>query len=263
MFFISDTFKNFPLSGNAPKVCGSLNCLTADLAESPSNIPNVHFSRSPLDFASISFNILAVERFLLSFLSRDLSSANFFRSIQSSMEATISELKICLIILSETIWVDPNSFDSVINFSFVCDENAGLITVQFINKDMWFFISDGFISTLCFLNINCLSLSTVCPIIKLTWVPPSFVSIELTKDIVLNPESEGAKDISQSSDLSYIFPSVYKSAYCLNVLKLIFSLLNTILRLVLHAAISISLFLIICIWVSFHPIISNLEKSGI
>jgi len=114
-------------------VSAVLYFLNAPAAESPSNNPNEHFHLS-LPLASISFSTLILDNFLFNSLCSLLSSAFFFCSIQSNIELTISDLRIDCTNLALTSNVVPNSLTSVINFSFVCDENDGLITVESKNK---------------------------------------------------------------------------------------------------------------------------------
>ena len=196
------TFTNLPLSGNAPCIFGFLYCLNADDAESPSKIARVQLLLSPLFFASINFTTFFLSKPLFNFLSLDLSSAACFCLIQSNTDWIISEFKTCLSVLSESTWILPKSLGSVINFSFVWDEKAGLIIVLLIKRYKWFFSSDGFTSTLCFLLILSLRNCVICQVMLSTCLPPSFVSTEFTNEIALNPEVEWPIPICQFSDCS-------------------------------------------------------------
>ena len=103
--------------------------------QSPSNILNEHFHLS-FPLASINLSTFILDNFLFKSLCNLLSSAIFFLSIQSNTDSIISDFKIDLINLSLTLNSNPNSFISVINFSFVCDEKDGFTTVEFINKNI-------------------------------------------------------------------------------------------------------------------------------
>ena len=119
-------YSNYPSNGEtlAPGVIGTTNYLRITVAD------------DGVGAGPINLSTFILAKFLFNSLANLFSSAFFFCCIQSKTEDTISDFRIDCINLLLISNVYPNSFISVISFSLVCDENDGLITVEFKKINM-------------------------------------------------------------------------------------------------------------------------------